>query len=255
MKVILIVAGLISFVAAQTLSDLPVCSKACLQEGFIHTGCAFTDVECACAHAAFISDDISPCLQSIWSDEALNNTTYLVDKICANVVVPIPPIADQINMKNKFTGMSSLPFDSPTRSQYLTSTFPIPRTPHIRLLIPPDSHIGRSTTTEHPISDYTVIIVPATSTTGTSRIVHILTLTHAETQTQMHTQTQTKTQTVAVTSTVVLYLTPFASVIDSATATSSISSTAGSPEDTSGVGSVRVGGLAAGIVEFVGLLL
>jgi hypothetical protein len=94
MKIILIVAGLIAFVAVQTLSDLPACFKACLQQGFIHAGCAFTDIEYACAHAASIFDDISPYLQSVWLDEALENKSNLVEKICAKGGVPIPSIAD-----------------------------------------------------------------------------------------------------------------------------------------------------------------
>ncbi|KAF2114260.1 hypothetical protein BDV96DRAFT_112810 [Lophiotrema nucula] len=90
MKYTSTILALAAVTVAQTISDLPSCSLACVANGVTGVDCSITDFECACGKADQLTPSVTPCVQQACSDTADQAKVITVlEGICASAGVPI----------------------------------------------------------------------------------------------------------------------------------------------------------------------
>jgi hypothetical protein len=90
MKYTSAILALAAVAVAQTISDLPSCSLACVANGVTGVGCSITDFKCACGKADQLTPSVTPCVQKACSEAADQaKVISVLEGICAGAGVPI----------------------------------------------------------------------------------------------------------------------------------------------------------------------
>ncbi|KAF9701072.1 hypothetical protein EKO04_001074 [Ascochyta lentis] len=130
MKNTILITAMTAFAAAQTITDLPSCSLACLASSIGGLGCGLTDFACSCQKASQLTPVVTPCVQTACTDPAEQSKTIKVlSEICAAAGFPIEIPSSSAVVEHTTAASSEAPVETqssateePVYSEYPTAT-------------------------------------------------------------------------------------------------------------------------------------
>ncbi|KAJ9602542.1 hypothetical protein H2200_013085 [Cladophialophora chaetospira] len=130
------ISSLLSFAAAQDLSQLPSCAVTCALNAIGATGCQATDAKCVCSATSFLSS-VQTCISTACNATDQAATLAFAQQYCgsAGITITLPSASASAPP----AASSSAPASSPA---VVTSSAPAPSPPASSSAAPPASYTG-----------------------------------------------------------------------------------------------------------------